>query len=186
MTTDPVAVLYETIAVEIADPDDPVVGVAIVSEQAASAFFELPEGTSTVVDPSPVVIQGSVGPAGPRGPAGPQSDQYSIAISALGPLGNAEVIARHVFATAVTFPDDLVGSYATADVPSAGTAVLRLTRNGVEVATATFAAGATATFASGGPIEFQPGDVLRVLSPTPPDLTLTDVSLTLLGVRTGP
>lgn len=48
---------------------DPTVGVAVVEEPVVSAEI-VTDGVATVVDPSPVVIQGTPGAAGPAGADG--------------------------------------------------------------------------------------------------------------------
>lgn len=160
--------------------------VAVLSLRVASATFEIDPDAA----PDSVVVEEGVvsvrGPTGPVGPAGPKGDFYAIAISALGQMSDNEVLFRHVFASQVSFPDGFAGSLAGADVPATGAATLKITKNGTQVGTITFASSDIGMLSGAGSIEFNAGDVLRIHAPTPPNPTLTDISITLLGERVEP
>jgi hypothetical protein len=159
---------------------------ATVQARHVTAYFEIePDGLIRGVEMRPglISVQGSRGPVGPVGPKG---DFYALAISALGQMSDNEVLFRHVFASQVSFPDGFAGSLAGADIPSTGAAVLKITKNGTQVGTITFASSDIGMLSGAGPIQFNAGDVLRIHAPTPPNPTLTDISITLLGERVEP
>jgi hypothetical protein len=81
-----------------------------------------------------------------------------------------------------SFPENMDGSAAGAEVAATGSVAFDLTRNGVSFGTVTFDTSAVGVFAS-TPVRFDVGDVLRVVAPSPADGTLADVRLTLRASR---
>jgi hypothetical protein len=99
-----------------------------------------------------------------------------------GSPGAGQAVERYIFATPVTFPSGLGGSYGTAGTAATATATFTIARNGTGAGTMVFAAGATsASFAMGAATLFAAGDVLTISAPTPADATLANLAWTLAG-----
>jgi len=99
-----------------------------------------------------------------------------------GSPGISQVIERYVFATPVTFPAGLQGSYGTAGTAATTLATFAIQKNGSTVATMAFAAGATsASFAMTSATSVAGGDVLTIIAPAAPDATLANLAWTLSG-----
>src|SRR6266849_9855873 len=99
-----------------------------------------------------------------------------------GSPGASQVIERYIFATPVTFPAGLTGSYGTAGVAATAVASCAIQKNWSTVGTMAFAAGATnASFTMAGTTSFAGGDVLTILAPAAPDATLANLAWTLTG-----
>jgi hypothetical protein len=99
-----------------------------------------------------------------------------------GAPGASQVIERFIFATPVTFPAGLAGSYGTAGTAAAAAASFGIAKNGTAVGTMAFAAGATsATFTMTAATGFAGGDVLTITAPAVPDATLANLAWTLSG-----
>ena len=93
-----------------------------------------------------------------------------------------QVVERYIFATPVTFPAGLSGSYGTCGTAAAATATFTIAKNGTAIGTMVFAAGATsASFTMGTATAFSAGDVLTVTAPSPADATLANLAWTLSG-----
>lgn len=95
-----------------------------------------------------------------------------------------ELLFLHVFAEAVTFADDWVGSqYFVGSNPSA-TFVLTIQKNGSTIGTISVSTAGVATFAtSGGSTVCNVGDRLSALAPTTPDISAGNMAFTLKGTR---
>ncbi len=92
------------------------------------------------------------------------------------------VIQRYVFAQTVIFPAGLIGSQGTAGVAATATTTYRMSKNGTTAGTMVFAAGATtATFTMGSSTTFVAGDILTVVAPASPDVTLANLAWTFVG-----
>ena len=92
------------------------------------------------------------------------------------------MIERYIFATPVTFPAGLAGSYGTAGTAATAAASFTIAKNGTGVGTMAFAAGATsATFTMATATNFAGGDVLTIVAPGTPDATLANLAWTLTG-----
>jgi hypothetical protein len=92
--------------------------------------------------------------------------------------------ARIIAARAFSLPAGLTGSLSSAHTGPTASATFPLQKNGTQFATLVFTPGSTAgVFTAATETTFAAGDVLRILCPTQ-DTTLSDISLTLLGVRT--
>lgn len=99
-----------------------------------------------------------------------------------GKPGAGQVVERYIFATSVTFPAGLGGSYGSAGAAATAAASFALAKNGSNVGTMAWAAGATAaTFTMGAATTFAGGDVLAVTAPATQDATLADLAWTLAG-----
>jgi hypothetical protein len=93
-----------------------------------------------------------------------------------------QVVERYIFATGVTFPAGLSGSYGTAGTAATASASFTIARNGSAVGTMSFAAGAaSATFTMASATAFAAGDVLTLTAPAPADATLANPAWTLTG-----
>ena len=93
-----------------------------------------------------------------------------------------EVVERYIFATPVTFPAGLGGSYGTAGTAATASASFTIAKNGTAIGTMAFAAGAaSASFTMSAATGFAAGDVLTIAGPTPADATLANLAWTLAG-----
>jgi hypothetical protein len=93
-----------------------------------------------------------------------------------------QVVERYVFATAVTFPAGLGGSYGNAGSGATAVANFTIAKNGGAIGTMSFAAGAaSATFAMASTTAFAAGDVMTIAAPSPADATLANLAWTLSG-----
>lgn len=109
---------------------------------------------------------------------------YDQAFFVGGKPGDGSYVLRVPMVRAAEFPIDLDGSYAIAATAPAAQAVFSIRKNGVEFATATFAAASsTATFSAASVASFSPGDVLSVVAPSPQDANLYDVGFSIKGTR---
>lgn len=94
-----------------------------------------------------------------------------------------QVVERYIFATPVTFPAGLSGSYGTCGTTAAATATFTIAKNGTAIGTMVFAAGAaSASFTMATTTAFSAGDVLTVTAPSPADATLANPAWTLSGM----
>ena len=94
----------------------------------------------------------------------------------------SQVVERYIFATPVTFPVGLGGSYGTAAIAATAPASFAIKQNGSAVGTMDFAAGATgASFTMATQTIFIAGDVLTIVAPAVPDATLANLAWTLSG-----
>src|SRR5258708_31300325 len=84
----------------------------------------------------------------------------------------SQVIERYIFATPVTFPAGLAGSYGAAGTAATAAASFAIQKNGAAVGTMAFAAGATsAGFTMASPPSFAGGDGLTIVAPASPCAT---------------
>jgi hypothetical protein len=105
-----------------------------------------------------------------------------VAGSFSGSPAAAQIIERYIFATPVTFPWGLAGSYGTAGTAATATVTFSIQHNGTAVGTMVFAAGAaTAGFTMAAATTFIAGDVLTIMAPASPDATLANLAWTLTG-----
>jgi len=105
-----------------------------------------------------------------------------VAGSFTGSPAASQIIERYIFATPVTFPAGLTGSYGTAGTAAAATATFAIQQNGTTVGTMAFAAGAAAaTFTMTAASTFIAGDVLTIAAPATADATLANLAWTLSG-----
>jgi hypothetical protein len=105
-----------------------------------------------------------------------------VAGSFAGSPAASQIIERYIFATPVTFPAGLTGSYGTAGAAATATATFAIQQNGTTVGAMAFAAGAaTASFTMAAATTFIAGDVLTIAAPAMPDATLANLAWTLTG-----
>lgn len=100
-----------------------------------------------------------------------------------GTPSNGEVLLRFVAARKLTFANGLSGSYFKAATAATASAVLSIKADGVEFATATFAAGGTTATFSGGYAVINPGVVITVVAPASADATLAGIAFVLAGTK---
>jgi hypothetical protein len=99
-----------------------------------------------------------------------------------GSPGASQAIERYIFATPVTFPAGLAGSYGTAGTAATALTAFPIQKNGSTVGTMAWAAGATsASFTMTSATTFAGGDVLTIIAPASPDATLANLAWTLAG-----
>lgn len=110
---------------------------------------------------------------------------YDIGLFVPGVPTGGEIVLRLPVARAVDFADDFAGSYATARVAAAASAVFTVKVNGTSVGTVTFgAASTTGTFVTtGGALSLSAGAVLSVEAPAVADATLADIGFNFKGTR---
>lgn len=111
--------------------------------------------------------------------------RYSVPFGFTSPPSASELLLVHVFAEAVTFPDNFSGARAAVGVNPTATAELIVTRNGTSVGTISVSTSGTVTFdTADADVAFVAGDVLRIIAPGTADATLANCGFTLIGRRT--
>jgi hypothetical protein len=114
--------------------------------------------------------------------AGPQP--YDIASFYPGVPGSSALLLRFVAPRAVTLPQNLTGSYASAAAATTAQTDIDIRVGGVSKGTVRFAVAATtATFIFANAVSLAAGDVLTLIAPATADATLADISITLAGTR---
>lgn len=166
------------------------IGQVLTSNGSASPTFQ----TLPPAIPGP---QGSIGPAGPQGPAGdPGPEGATGATGPTGPIGlsyydvgvfysgaptTSSVLIRFKTPRAFTLPAELAGSYGVCGINATTTAVLNIKKNGISQGTLTFIVNnSTGTFSFPSAVSFAVGDLLEIISPVVPDLTLADIAVTIV------
>ena len=95
----------------------------------------------------------------------------------------SQVIERYIFATPVTLPAGLAGSYGAAGTAATAAASFAIQKNGAAAGTMSFAAGAaTANFTMAAATTYAAGDVLTIVAAATPDPTLANLAWTLSGI----
>jgi hypothetical protein len=97
----------------------------------------------------------------------------------------SETLLDHIFVTPVTFPANFAGSQGSVGNNPASTYVFDLLNNNISVGSITIAVDGTTTFATvnGADLIFVPGDLLSIICPAVPDLSIARVRISLLGTR---
>ena len=91
---------------------------------------------------------------------------------------------RYIFSIECTFPVNLTLSLAKTRIASTINSVFLIKKNTIQIGTITFIAGNVAgTFLFSNAITFLVGDILEIIAPTISDITLTDISISLYGLR---
>lgn len=114
-----------------------------------------------------------------------QDAPMTVAAFFPGKQSSAEIV-RAVMTDGGTFPANFAGSFATARLPSAGTAVFTINVNAAIIGTATFDTSATASMASSGGFAhyFVAGDLVEIIAPAVQDVALADIAISLRAIRT--
>jgi hypothetical protein len=99
--------------------------------------------------------------------------------------GDAAEIMRVKMTRSVFFADNFTGSQASVFSNPASDAAFTVQKNGSPIGSITIGTGGGATFATtGSGLEtFAPGDILTILAPTPQDVSLAGVGITLYGFQ---
>ncbi|MBV9199144.1 MAG: hypothetical protein JOY83_05280, partial [Alphaproteobacteria bacterium] len=93
------------------------------------------------------------------------------------------VLQSYVFAASATVPAGVAGSRGTAATAATATTTFIIRKNSTNVGTMVFAAAAmTATFTMSSATAFSAGDVLTLVAPAAPDVTLANLAWTILGI----
>jgi hypothetical protein len=147
---------------------------------------------------------GLQGPQGNTGSQGPQGSQG--AMGSQGATGSVTVIpsyifggflqgvpsvsqkVKHVFTSTIMFPSSLSASQLLADISATSTTVFDIKKftsgTWTTIGSATVASSETvATFAMATDETFNAGDAIMFVAPEIPDLTLADISFSILGTR---
>lgn len=116
-------------------------------------------------------------PGTPAGGVGAES--YDVSYST--PItGDAVKLINYIPGIALTLPVDCAGSTAIADVAATAATVFSIQKEGVEVATITFAiSGTVGTFSTQAAVSFLATDKLTLVGPTTADATLADIGVLL-------
>lgn len=97
-----------------------------------------------------------------------------------------DLVLLHVAAWPITFPANLPCSKAAVLVGSASTLVFQIQKNGTQVGSVTFnASELTGTYTAAAEFSLVPGDLLSVVAPPDTDPTFSNLTLTIVGQRTG-
>lgn len=116
-----------------------------------------------------------------RGAAG--TTPYDIGFSIAGKPGASAICGRYIAVRSVYLPINLTGSQSKAQTASTGTVAFDILVNGVSKGSVTYTASATGTFTFSAAVTLAAGDVLSIIGPAVQDLTLSDVSITLMATR---
>ena len=129
--------------------------------------------------------KGDKGDTGDTGPAG-TGDRFDLALYVNGKPRPGETVLRHVFSgTGITFPAGAASSAASADVAATAETIFTIARNGVSVGSISFAAASSeGVFTWAADTACVQDDVLTIIAPNPRDATLSNISITIAGVRT--
>lgn len=111
---------------------------------------------------------------------------YDIALFFPGKPSAGQTILRIAVSKAFTIDADWGDSVATAGTAATGSAVFEVKKNGTTFATVTYS-GASGTFdMNTSPDEaysFAKGDILSIVGPSPADITLADIGVTIAATR---
>jgi hypothetical protein len=109
---------------------------------------------------------------------------FDIAVFAPGVGTNAQTLMRVALARAVTFPAGASLSQAKASAAATGSTTFTLKKNGTSFATVNFASSATSgTWTQASDAVFAAGDILEIDGPATADATLSEVGITVAGLR---
>lgn len=111
-------------------------------------------------------------------------NSYDNAFFVAGTLSAGAIFGSFITTRAFKLFDDFAGSRGHCASNPTATAVFSVQKNGVSIGTITIATGGTFTFATtGSGLEsFAAGDRLTIIAPSPADVTLATVSISLLGI----
>lgn len=106
----------------------------------------------------------------------------SISVSAMGVLNDGEILAIYSSVTAYNLPQNLVGSTSYARTPATAPLSIAIEKNGTPIGSVDFAIGANVgTYTFSATTSFTISDRVAFVVPATSDLTLADVSITLLA-----
>lgn len=109
---------------------------------------------------------------------------YSVPFGFTSTPISGEKLLLHVFAEAITFPDDFAGAQEYVGTNPAASFVMSVKQNGVAIGTITVSTLGVVTFATtAGTAAFAVGDVMEITAPSPADTIAADMAFTLIGAR---
>lgn len=110
------------------------------------------------------------------------ANHYDIDMFIVAAPGASLQLKRFVAPRSITLPVDLAGSVAKAGTAATAQTDFDIQVQGVSKGTIRFAAaGTTATFIFAAPVTIAAGEVLTVVAPGTPDITLAQIAITLAG-----
>jgi hypothetical protein len=131
------------------------------------------DGADVVAVAAPKSIAALVGP-----------QPYDIAGFYPGVPGSSALLLRFVAPRALTLPQSLTGSQASAGAAATAQTDIGIEVNDISKGTVRFAAAATtATFIFSTEVALAAGDVLTLIAPASADATLANIAITLAGTR---
>ena len=110
---------------------------------------------------------------------------YDIGLFFPGQYISNQVMLLVPLERSVHFAPNFAPSVAACGVNPTGSTTFSIQQNGTPVATLKFATDGSSAFTSSVGAFFNPGDVLTIIGPASPDLTLTNVGITLSGAVVG-
>jgi hypothetical protein len=109
---------------------------------------------------------------------------YDVGTSLSGQPAAGATLLRYPLPRPVRFQAGLPNSKAVLGTAPTATVSFSLKKNGTQFASMQFAASATtATFTAASDTDFALGDILTITAPNPADSTLSDLGLSLAGIR---
>jgi hypothetical protein len=112
------------------------------------------------------------------------SNPYDVGAFYNGNPSGDTVICLHVFNRSATFPIDFTGSHGISLNAATAQTTFSIYKNNTLIGNMVFAISATtATFTAASETTFIIGDILKVVAPTTPDITLSDITFLLAGIR---
>lgn len=109
---------------------------------------------------------------------------YDITNFINGTLMSNEMVMRVVVTRSFSVPANFADSRAVATNVGSAAAVFAIRKNGVQIATLTYAAGSpTGAFSASPAITFNVGDQLSITAPAAPDATLGSIAITVAAIR---
>jgi hypothetical protein len=112
------------------------------------------------------------------------SDFIRLALFIGGLPSPGELVLQYCVADDMTLPTGLPASVIFSRVPASAPAVFQINNNGTPIGTITFAVSPHVAVAFSSDIHLVPGDILTITAPSPQDLSLADISITLLATLT--
>ena len=114
------------------------------------------------------------------------ANPYDVGASYPGVPTSGATLLRYPFPRAVTFPAAFAASRCICGTPATAKATFSIKKNGVQVGTMVFPTGSpnnVGYFTMAGDTTFNAGDVMTVVAPVAPDVSLADIGFGLAGER---
>jgi hypothetical protein len=109
---------------------------------------------------------------------------YTLAFYQEAVMTDAEIVYKFIATVPVTLPAGLSGSYANAEVASAGNVHFDIKKNGSDLGDITFNTSATGSFTLASDLSLAAGDILIISGPATHDANLAGVAISLKGYLT--
>ena len=157
----------------------------VVNNTAEIIQFKLSTGTGASIQPGVMDIVYSDGTnVEAVGGISDSGHPYELTYYFPGKPGAAALLAKTIMTQTVELASGLTGSYCTSEIASTATKSFDIKKNGSSVGTIDFAAAATtATFTFSTGTTFNAGDDIKIEGPAIQDTTLSDISLSIKGLR---